>query len=137
MKRLRALAGHQFTRFALTGGVAALVNLGSRVVLSRFFSFEVAVVLAYLVGMLTAYTLARLFVFNASGRGIRSELIRFTLVNLVALVQVWVISVGLARLIFPALGFTWYPEPVAHFVGVLFPVITSYLGHRHYSFRPH
>ena len=135
MGPLKKLAENQFLRFALTGGVAALVNLASRYLLNFYMDFEIAVALAYLVGMLTAYALARLFVFSASGRGVRSELARFAIVNAVALVQVWVISVGLANLVFPAIGFTWHANDIAHFIGVISPVVTSYLGHRHYSFR--
>jgi putative flippase GtrA len=135
MTGLQKLAGNQFIRFALTGGVAALVNLASRYLLNFHVGFEIAVALAYLVGMLTAYVLARLFVFQASGRGVRSELVRFAIVNVVALVQVWVISVGLANLVFPAIGFTWHANDVAHLIGVVSPVVTSYFGHRYYSFR--
>jgi len=135
MVPLKKLADNQFLRFALTGGIAALVNLASRYLLNRYMGFEIAVALAYLLGMLTAYALARLFVFSASGRGVRSELVRFTIVNAVALVQVWLISVGLANLVFPAIGFTWHANDIAHFIGVVSPVVTSYFGHRHYSFR--
>ena len=96
----------EFLKFLATGGVAALVNLASRYGLNRMMSFEAAVVIAYLIGMTTAYILARLFVFQVSGRSIASEFRRFTLVNVVALAMVWLISVGLARLLFPAVGFT-------------------------------
>lgn len=136
MSSLRHLAANQLLRFAVTGGVAALVNLAARWLLNFVISFELAVAVAYLFGMLTAYVLARLFVFDASGRGVRSELYRFTLVNLVALVQVWLVSVGLAEWLFPAIGFRWHAYDVAHLIGVASPIVTSYLGHRHYSFRP-
>jgi putative flippase GtrA len=68
-------------RFLSTGGLAAVVNLLSRYELNRILSFEIAVFLAYLVGMLTAYVLARRFVFQASGRSIVSELKRSAIVN--------------------------------------------------------
>jgi len=57
-----------------------------------------------------------------------------TLVNLAAVAQVWVVSVGLARLVFPVAGFVWHAETVAHVIGVAVPVFTSYLGHKHFSF---
>ena len=53
--------------------------------------------LAYLVGMTIAYLLNRLFVFERSGRAVADEYVRFGIVNLVALAQVWIVSVGLAR----------------------------------------
>ena len=124
----------EFLRFLVTGGIAAFVNLASRYGLNLFMSFEVAVVIAYLVGMATAYILARLFVFQASGRSVASEFRRFVLVNIVALAIVWLVSVGLARLLFPAIGFTWHADDVSHLIGVLAPVVTSYFGHRLYTF---
>jgi putative flippase GtrA len=124
----------QFLKFLVTGGIAALVNLLSRYVLNHVMSFEAAVVVAYLLGMATAYLLARRFVFDASGRSVASEVRRFVLVNLVALGFVWAISVGLARVVFPAIGMTWHADDIAHLIGVLAPAVTSYVGHRFYTF---
>jgi len=124
----------RFLKFLVTGGIAALVNLASRYVLNHLIPFEPAVVVAYLLGMTTAYLLARRFVFDASGRSVASEVRRFVLVNLVALGFVWVISVGLARVVFPAIGFTWHADDIAHLIGVLAPAVTSYIGHRFYTF---
>jgi len=124
----------EFLKFLVTGGLAALVNVASRYALNLVMPFEVAVVVAYLIGMTTAYILARFFVFQRSDRSIGSEFRRFTLVNLVALVLVWVISVGLARFVFPALAFTWHADDIAHLIGVLAPAVSSYFGHRLYTF---
>ena len=87
-----------------------------------------------LLGMTTAYILNKLFVFVSPDRQISAEYARFALVNLVAIALVWCVSVGLARLLFPAIGFTWHAETVAHIIGVASPVYTSYLGHKHFSF---
>ena len=124
----------RFVLFLFTGGVAALVNILSRIALNWVMPYEVAIVIAYLCGMTAAYLLNKHFVFEASGRSVTSEYARFALVNLLAVAQVWVVSVGLARLAFPAIGFTWHAETVAHIIGVVVPVFTSYLGHRHFSF---
>jgi putative flippase GtrA len=124
----------QFILFLFAGGAAALVNILSRIALNWFMPYEVAIVVAYLCGMTAAYLLNKHFVFEASGRGMTSEYLRFALVNLLAVAQVWVVSVGLARFVFPAAGFTWYADTVAHIIGVIVPVFTSYLGHRHFSF---
>jgi putative flippase GtrA len=126
----------QFLRFLVTGGIAAVVNLGSRYLLNLTMSFGVSVVLAYLVGMVTAYTLARLFVFADSEGGIGQEFTRFALVNAVALVIVWGVSVGLARGVFPAINFTWHADDLAHAIGVIIPAVTSFVGHKYFTFRP-
>ena len=112
-----------------------MVNIGSRYLLSMYVRFELAVIVAYLGGMVVAYVLARLFVFESSGQTVASEFRRFAMVNLVALGFVWGISIGFAQIIFPTIHFTWHAEDVAHIVGVLAPAIISFLGHRYYSFR--
>ena len=124
----------RFALFVLAGGAAALINILSRIALNWIMPYEVAIVVAYLCGMTAAYLFNKHFVFAASGRGVASEYVRFALVNLVAIAQVWVVSVGLARFIFPAVGFVWHADTVAHVVGVAVPVFTSYVGHKHFSF---
>ena len=129
------LTDRPFVRFVLTGGLAAIINLLSRIALSQAMSYELAVVVAYLIGMTTAFALARAFVFEPGRGSVGGQYLRFGLVNVIALIQVWVVSVGLARLLFPAIDFTWHAETVAHAIGVVSPVVTSYLGHKHFSFR--
>lgn len=124
----------EFVRFLSTGGFAALVNLGSRYALNKALSFEVSVAIAYLIGMLTAYVLARQFVFQPTGRSVASEFKRFAIVNVFSLALVWVISVGLARQLFPAMGMTFHAQDVAHFIGVAAPAAVSYFAHRAYTF---
>ena len=121
-------------RFLLVGGAAALVNILSRIAFSLSMPYTAAIVIAYVCGMTTAYVLNKLFVFAPSGRAVHEEYLRFTIVNMVALAQVWLVSVGLAFYIFPWLGFNWHAETVAHVIGVAVPTVTSYFGHRHFSF---
>jgi putative flippase GtrA len=125
----------QFWAFVLVGGLAAIVNWFSRIMFSaQGMTFEVAVVVAYILGMATAYLLSRMFVFEKTGRSLAGEIWRFSLVNLGSLVVVFVVSVSLERWILPGMGWTWRPAELAHGVGVLSPVLTSYLGHRYFTF---
>jgi putative flippase GtrA len=89
-----------FIRFLLAGGVAALVNVLSRLLYSQAVSYTIAVVAAYLTGMATAYVLNRLLVFGPGDRSVSGEMLAFALVNLLAVAQTLVISV--ARLLCPA-----------------------------------
>jgi putative flippase GtrA len=102
--------GYRFARFLLAGGIATVVNVLSRIALNLTMSYEAAIVVAYACGMMTAYIFNKLFVFTPSGRTVREEYLRFTIVNLVALAQVWIVGVGLTRYIFPTVGFTWHAE---------------------------
>ncbi|MEO0466509.1 MAG: GtrA family protein [Pseudomonadota bacterium] len=124
----------RFLRFVLVGGGAAAVNIASRWLLSFVTGYQVAIVIAYLIGMLTAFILMRIWVFDDSGDGAGKELVKFAIVNGVALLQVWGVSMGLFLYLLPAIGWTWEPKLLAHTIGVLSPVITSYLGHKYFSF---
>lgn len=126
---------HRFLKFLAVGGFSAFINLGARIALNTITSYRWSVALAYLCGMLTAFILSKLMVFEKTGRKAHDELMWFTLVNVFSAAQVWVISVGLAEYYFPWIEFRWHPDLVAHFIGVSFPVITSYYGHKHLSFR--
>jgi putative flippase GtrA len=124
----------RFIFFLLAGGIAAIVNVLSRIALNSLMRYEIAIVVAYLCGMTTAFVLNKFFVFERSGRGTSAEYVRFGIVNLAAVAQVWIVSVGFARFVFPAMGFEWHAETVAHVIGVMVPVFTSYLGHKHFTF---
>ena len=125
----------QLVKFILAGGTAAAVNFGSRILLSLWLPYEAAIVVAYLIGMLTAFVLNRAFVFAQVENTLRSQVSWFIAINLAAVLQTLLISLLLARVLFPAIGMEFHPETLAHAVGVAVPVITSYLGHRRFTFR--
>jgi putative flippase GtrA len=124
----------QFLKFLVAAGLSVPVNLGSRVLLSGVMPYEAALVVSHLCGMLTAFLLTRSFVFERSGRRASNELARFTLVNALSLIVTWVVAVGLLRLVFPRVGFDTHPELVAHMAGLGLASLTSFYGHRRYSF---
>ena len=124
----------RFVSFVVTGGIAAGVNVVSRWLLSFVTFYEAAITLAYLLGMTTAFLLARRFVFAPTGGGWFREYGRFALVNVFSFAQVLLVSDLLARLVFPALGFVWHAHDVAHLVGVASPIVLSYYAHKHFSF---
>ena len=85
--------------------------------------------------MITAYVLASRFVFPASRQSLSRSFAAFALVNLVAVLQTWLVSMGLRHLLLSVLGLTALVELIAHGCGVIVPVFTSFLGHKHISFR--
>jgi putative flippase GtrA len=128
------LVNSRFARFVLVGVTAAAVNIFSRVLISNFVRFEYAVALAFPIALTFAFVLSRFFVFEVSKRPVWEQYLRFWLVNLVALIQVWLISVGLSYWVLPAIGWTFYPELFAHTIAVCSPVLTSYYAHKVFTF---
>lgn len=125
----------QFLIFVITGGFAAAVNFGSRIVYNQWMGFSPSVLLAYLTGMLTAFVLARVFVFTDSEQSVQRSALWFVLVNLIAVLQTWAISLLLAFYLLPLLGIIHFVPEIAHAVGVVVPVFSSYIGHKHWSFK--
>lgn len=124
----------RFLRFVASGAVAAGVNIGARVLLSSYMSYSASIIVSFLIAMTTGYVLMKLAVFERSGRHPGGEYLRFGLVNLLALAQVWAVSMVLARHVLPWLLPALPPETPAHVIGVLSPVATSYFLHKHFTF---
>jgi putative flippase GtrA len=92
-------------------------------------------VLAYLTGMVTAYVLARQFVFRGSQQALSRSMMYFVLVNVLAIVQTWAVSMLMLFYLLPGVGITRLAPEIAHATGIVVPVFTSYLGHKYWSFR--
>ena len=94
-----------------------------------------AIVLAYLVGMIVAFALMRHHVFDAKAGDLRAQVAKFVVVNVIAVLQTLAISLVLVHWVFPAFGIQNHAEAIAHLVGVLVPAVTSYFGHRMLTFK--
>lgn len=125
----------RLTRFLFVGMTAAVINILSRVLISQFVRFEYAVILAFPIALTFAFVMSRWFVFEDSQREVWQQYVRFWVVNLFALVQVWLVSIGLSDFLFPAVGWIYHAELLAHTIGVASPVLTSYYAHKAFTFR--
>jgi putative flippase GtrA len=125
----------QFISFLLVGGLAASLNWSSRFLFSIWFNFEVAIVLAFVVGLTTGFVLMRGFVFEGREKSVAPQVSMYVLINGLGLLQTLGVSIVLARWILPGLGLSTNSEGIAHLFGVLVPVITSYFGHRKFTFK--
>ncbi len=122
-------------RFLLVSGVAALINFGSRIVFSLVVPYPAAIALAFCAGISSAFILNRRYVFERATIPLREQMLWFTAVNLFALLQTMAVSLLLKYWLFPTIGMHWHSEAVAHAIGIVFPIASSYLGHKKLSFR--
>lgn len=128
------ILSRQFVLFLFAGGFAAAVNIGSRIALSQWLHYVPAIVIAYCLGMITAFTLNKLFVFNQTRSQLHHQMLWFTAINLAAVAQTLLISLLFAKWLLPGMGVDFHNETIAHAIGVAVPVITSYIGHKRLSF---
>jgi putative flippase GtrA len=125
----------QIVRYLAAGFGAACANFGSRFLFSNYLSYGIAVVLAYLVGMAVAFLLMSRHVFHSTQGSVTSQVVKFAAVNLLAVLQTLAVSVGLAQWFLPSIGVQDHAEALGHLAGVLVPVVTSYFGHKFFTFR--
>lgn len=136
MSRLGIFRSKQFVKFMLVGGSAAAVNFTSRILLDFLWSYSLSIVIAYIIGMIVAFMLNKWLVFEEADDRTTRQFIMFVIVNVFAVLQTYVISMLLVNWLFPLMKFDWYSHEVAHFVGISVPIVTSYIGHKHFTFKP-
>jgi putative flippase GtrA len=117
------------------GALAAAANILSRIGFSHWVALPVAVVLAYLVGMAVAFVLMRGYVFPPGRAGLHRQIMVFALVNIAAAIQTLVITLLLADIALPWAGVRRHVHLIAHVAGVCVPIVTSFIGHKRWSFR--
>lgn len=132
---MNVVTSRQFGAFLVAGGIAALANIGSRIGFSLVMPYAPAIVCAYIVGMIVAFLLNRMYVFRTPQHGLHHQVLWFTAVNLAAVAQTLAVSLVLALWFFPRWEIHEHAETIAHAVGVAVPTITSYFGHRFITFR--
>lgn len=125
----------EFLIFLLAGGISAVFNFVSRIFYSLWLDFAYSIFFAYITGMVIAFLLFKLFVFDESNQSAHRSVVFFVLVNMVGLTQTWGISMGLAHYLLPAFGVSSYVHEIAHAVGLGSTAFTSYIGHKKFSFK--
>jgi len=86
--------------------------------------------------MVTAFVLFKMFVFEAvKSQKTNIEAIKFTLVNLLGLAQVYIISNILNSFFFNYCLDKFWSENISHFLSVGSLTITSFFLHKYFTFH--
>ena len=131
---IRHFLTRQFAVFLFVGGTAAFVNWSCRLALGTWFSYSISVLLAYLVGMATAFLLNRIYVFSQSDRPLSKQARDFVAINLIFMPIVWLSSIILEKLLRSA-GVESYSQAMAHGFSVALPAMLSFLLYKFVAFR--
>ncbi len=130
---IRHFLTSQFLLFVMVGGTAAALNWLARHFLSLWFSFPVAVALAYFIGIAVAFSLNRRFVFPYSSRPIAKQARDFIIINLAFWPVVWLASIAFNHLLIQA-GLGMYSEGVAHAIALAIPAFMTFLIYKFFTF---
>ena len=125
----------RFVRFLACGGFAAAVNWASRFAWNLIMPFSLAVLAAYVTGMVVAFVLFREFVFERGSSDTSEQVRNFVIVNIVGMAATWALANLLVYWALPAAGVTSHVEAIGHGIAIFAPVVTSWFGHRFLTFR--
>lgn len=131
---LSEFSSKSFYKFILVGGFAATVNFFSRILFSNFFNFTNSVILAFVLGLTTAFTLNKIFVFKPVQSNSVKQFLYFFAINIVAVIQTILISTFFVYYLLPKMGVSHFKEEIAHFIGISIPIFSSFLGHKYITF---
>lgn len=124
----------QFVWFLGVGGLAALLHWTSRVILSLWMPFPVAVFIAYGFGMTFAFILNRIFIFPNSNRLIRKQVRDFVLTNIAFLPVVWLASIQMNYWLL-SMGMTKFTEEISHAFAIALPMMATFLIYKFFTFK--
>ena len=131
---IRYIFTKQFLGFLTVGGLAAFIHWGARIILSLWLSYSLAIIIAYIIGMMTAFLLNRIFVFKRSNRTLAQQAKGFIWINLLFFPVVWFAAVkindGLNNF-----GLYSYSKEIAHGIAVAVPMIATFLFYKLIAFR--
>jgi len=128
----------QFLRFVLANSLAAFINIIIRLLGSLMLFDAWAVVAGFCAGLSTSYLLCRGFVFQTVCRASIPEILRFTVINLLALALTWLVyHLSLQWLVAAGIGPATNQtlRTSAHALGVAAPVLFSFMAQKTFTFR--
>lgn len=126
----------EFLSFIFVGSLAATINFFSRIFFSHFFSFTFSIFSAYIVAMIFAYIFSNKIVFKSQPRRQKyRSYIYFVLVNLIAILQIWIFSIFFSGYLLPYLGIHSNVYEISHAISIAIPVFSSYFGHKFFTFK--
>jgi putative flippase GtrA len=123
-----------FLAFLITGAIAAIFNFFIRIIFNLFYSFEISIILSYLLAMVLAFFLKKKFVFTKSGQALHLSILFFLIVNLVGMLQTWIVTMWSYQILFNFFKISFYPREISHLLGISAPIFTSYFGHKYFTF---
>jgi putative flippase GtrA len=116
----------QFIYFLFAGSTAALVNFTSRILLRSYLDIVFSAVIAYSLGLLTAFILYKRLVFPFSGKPLNFQLRRFLSIQIGFMPVVIIIFISLSG-IFNTMGLGNFSEPIAHALSIGMPALITFL----------
>lgn len=131
---LHSFFSKQFLKFIFVGGSAAVLNWLARYIFNFWFSFHLSILLAFFIGLSSAFILNSIYVFPNSTQSLSHQIKVFTITNLSFLPIVGVFSILLNKLL-NYFEIYLYSKEIAHGIALLSPTFLSFLIYKFWGFK--
>ena len=136
MVKAPAIDVREFARFILSGVTATIGNMVAVWLARRFLSFEIALLAGIATAVVISFALSKLFAFRSlSWNRAVGEAARFLIVYATGCAVYWVAAVSIRRFLLAHGVAVEAAEPAAILVGAGTMMLTSYSGHRFFTYR--
>jgi putative flippase GtrA len=126
----------EFLRFFLSGLTAATANIGTAWLIRPYTSFGTSLLIGLAAGFSVSFVLSKWFAFRSfSWRQAAVELRRFVLVYALGSSVYWIATLAIRRVLDSSEIPTRLGDIVSMVVGSAFMMLSSYLGHRFFTYR--
>ena len=127
---------NEVLRFLIAGGTAAAINWLARIILSVALPLPMAILIAYMVGMVFGFIMYRAFVFQRTGEALHRQIALFLIVNLGGAGIVVGATLAGNQLLMAAWpeGIPALREALSHGVAIAIGAVANYFGHRLITF---
>lgn len=127
----------QLGKYTISGGFAALINFGSRIIYEITFSFNASLVLAYFTGLLVNYSLSRRYVFAESREAnVTKQCITFIAIASAGLLITYVATLASFTLLSNMTQLdAALTKAIAHVFGIGCGFLGNFFGHKTITFK--
>jgi len=123
----------QFIYFLIAGGLSALLNFFTRLILRPYFDIILSAIFSYTLALICAFFLYRKFVFPYSAVPIYIQGKKFLLIQ-IACMPVVILIFSLMTSFFISIGLGIYSEPLAHAISIGMPALITFLLYKLFVF---
>ena len=116
----------QFIYFLIAGGLSALLNFLTRLILRPYFDIILSAAFSYTAALICAFFLYRKFVFPYSNVPMNIQGKKFLLIQ-IACMPIVILIFSLMAGFFTSIGFGIYSEPLAHAISIGMPALITFL----------
>jgi putative flippase GtrA len=136
MVKASAINVREFARFILSGVTATIGNITAVWLARRFLSFESALLAGIVTAITISFALSKFFAFRsrAWNRAV-SEAARFLIIYAIGCAMYWMVAVFIRMLLLAHGVAVEVAEPGSILVGAGTMALTSYCGHRFFTYR--